>query len=137
MANEYIFFDESLRDRFMAFAAEVGRVECRTWPDRIEGWVVELPGGMAPGVQVAVEAEYDALMDQQREMADASDGADARDLMGVTVTLPSGKPCVVRLPAATGRRLVEHFTFEEIHQLVSSIAAGVANPSGGSICRDI
>jgi len=137
MPNEYIFFDESLRDRFMSFAVDAGGVECRTWPDRIEGWVVELTDGMAPAVQAAVEAEYDALMDQQREMADASDGADARDLMGVTVTLPSGKPCVVRLPAATGRRLVEHFTFEEIHELVSSIAVSVANPSSGPICRDI
>jgi hypothetical protein len=92
---------------------------------------------MEPGVQLAVEAEYDALMDQQREMADAADGAGARDLMGVTVALPNGNPCVVRLPAAMGRRLVEHFTFEEIHELVSIIAIGVANPTSGPICRDI
>jgi hypothetical protein len=137
MANEYIFFDESLRDRFMAFAADVGGIESRTWQDRIEGWIVALPGEIAPGVQAAIEAEYDALMDRQREMADASDGVDAKDLMGVTVTLPNGSPCVVRLPAAFARRLVEHFTFEEIHQLVSGIAVNVANPSNGPICRDI
>lgn len=137
MASEYIFFDESLRDRFMAFAAEAGRVEGRTWADSIEGWVVALPEGMAPDAQVAVETEYDALMERQREMADATDGPEAKDLMGVTVTLPDGAPCVVRLPAAMGRRLVEHFTFEEIHELVSIIALGVANPSSGPICRDI
>lgn len=137
MANEYIFFDESLRDRFLAFFAKHGGVEGRTWADRIEGWVVELPEEVAPGVQVAIEAEYDALMDLQREMADAADGAQARDVVSVSLTLPNGDPCMVRLPAGMARRLLEHFTFEDIHQLVSVIALGVANPTSGPLCRDI
>jgi hypothetical protein len=136
MASEYIFFDESLRDQFMNFVAGHS-VASSTRPDPIEGWVVELPDELADSLQVAVETEYDALMDKQRELADAAEGTQARDLMGVTVTLPSGESCLVRLPAAYGRRLVEHFTFEEIHELVSIIAQNVANPVSGPMCRDV
>jgi hypothetical protein len=136
MASEYIFFDESLRDQFMRFVAGHG-IGSSMRPDRIEGWVVELPDGLADSVQVAVEAEYDASMDQQRELVNSVEGAQARDLMGVTVTLPNGESCLVRLPAAYGRRLVEHFTFNEIHELVSIIVQNVANPASGPMCRDI
>lgn len=136
MTSEYIFFDESLRDQFMSFVAGHG-VAPSTRADPIEGWVVELPDGLADDLQVAVEAEYDALLDRQRELVDSAEGAEVRDLMGVTVTLPNGEPCLVRLPAAYGRRLVEHFTFDEIHELVSIIARNVANPVSGPMCRDM
>jgi hypothetical protein len=78
------FFDESLRDQFMSFVAGHGMAGSMR-PDPIEGWVVELRDGLADGVQVAVEAEYDALMDRPRELADSAEGAQARDLMGVSI----------------------------------------------------
>ena len=52
-----------------------------------------------------------------------------------TVTLPDGQPCLVRLPAVYGRRLVELFTFEEIHALVTLIAHNAINPVEGPLCR--
>lgn len=72
--------------------------------------------------------EYDALLDRQRERVDSAEGAQARDMMGVTVTLPGGEPCLVRRPAAYGRRLVEHFTFDEIHEIASIIARDARRP---------
>ena len=41
MANEYIFFDETLRDRFAGFLADRG-IASELRADRIEGFVVGL-----------------------------------------------------------------------------------------------
>ncbi len=134
MNNEYIFFDEALRDRFIDFVSVQG-ISSGFHPDLVEGFVVELPAGLSTDLQAAIEVEYDALMDLQRDLLDAAEDEDARDLMGVAVTLPDGQSCVVRLPPVYGRRLIQHFSVEEIHGLVSVIAQNVANPSTGPLCR--
>ena len=134
MSSEYIFFDEALRDRFIGIVSGHG-ISSQFRPDRIEGFVVELPDGLPEAIQSAIEVEYDLLMDLQRDLLDAEDGEDGQDVMAVTVILPDGQSCQVRLPAAYGRRLVEHFTFAEIHELVTLIAQNLANPVTGPLCR--
>lgn len=134
MAHEYIFFDEALRDRFQQDVLAQG-LSCTVRADRMEGWVVSLPEELPDLALQAAEARYDALMDTQRELADAQDGVEARDLMGITVTLPDGQECLVRIPAVYGRRLVAQFSAQELHELVSVIARGVVNPQDGPLCR--
>jgi hypothetical protein len=134
MANEYIFFDETLRDSFAGFVADRG-IAASMRPDEIEGYVVVLPEFQDDELEDAVEAEYEALMDAQRELVESAEAGDARKLMGVTVTLPDGQTRLVRLPALYARRLLEQFTVEEIHELVSAVARDVANPVSGPICR--
>jgi hypothetical protein len=134
MSTEYMFFYEDLRLRFAAFAAAHG-LTSTTAPDSIEGWVVTLHDELDDAQLALVNAEYDQLLDEQRALADTEDGADAKDLMGVTVQLPGQEAFVVRIPAEHGRRLIEHFTFEEIHALVSSIAQQSISPVRGPLCR--
>lgn len=135
MSLEYMFFDAALRDGFMAFAGAQG-VAASSRPDPIEGWVVALPDDLAGSTQSVIDTEYDRLLDCQRELADAQDGQAALDLLGVNVTLPDGRACLVRLPAEYGRRLIEHFRFDEIEELVRLIARDVADPSDGPLCRE-
>lgn len=134
MSNEYIFFSESLRDRFIGFASKRG-ISSQWRPDAIEGFVVELPDGLPEDVESAIELEYDLLLDLQRSMVDAAEGDMVQDMLGITVTLPDGQDRLVRLPGAFGRRLAMHFSFEEIHELVSVIAQSVANPVAGPLCH--
>ena len=134
MANEYIFFDAALRDRFLKAAADRGLVGT-THEDPMDGHIVALPEDIDDAVADAVEADYEALMDEQQALVEGTEEGDTRDLMGVSVTLPDGRPCVVRLPAAIARRLFQHFDIDEIHELVAAIAAQGANPSVGPICR--
>ena len=136
MATEYIFFDAALRDRFINFAAARG-IESKVRSDPIADHVVMLPEHIDDEIADAIEAEYETLMDEQMALVDAEDGPEARNLLGVTVKLPDGRDCTVRLPAALARRLFGAFTPEEIHELVEAIAAGVANPVAGPICRDV
>lgn len=66
MSLEYMFFDATLRDDFIAFAQARG-VAARHRADAIEGWVVELPEDLAEPLQAALQTEYDAALDRQRE----------------------------------------------------------------------
>lgn len=132
--NGYIFFDADLGERFLAFAAGRG-VAGSMRTDPMGGHVVELPDDLPDEIEEAIEDEYERLMDEQRDLVEAEEGNDARDLMGVSVALPDGRTCVVRLPADYARRLVEHFSFEEIQELVAVIARGVLQPVDGPLCR--
>ena len=134
--GEYIFFDAALRDRFLKFVAARG-LTGGVRPDPMEGFVVALPDDLADDIEEAIEAEYEALMEEQQSLVESADEDGARDLMGVTVTLPDSRQRVVQLPALYARRLFEHFTVDEIHELVSAIAQSVANPVEGPICRSV
>ena len=134
MGNEYIFFDEAIREQFVHFIAS-HNIACSVRPDPMEGFIVELPEDLADDMEAVIEDKYEALLDAQRDLVNAAEEEDVADVMGVTVTLPDGQPCLVRLPAVYGRRLVELFTFEEIHALVTLIAHNAINPVEGPLCR--
>ena len=134
MANEYIFFDAILRDRFANFVAAHG-IPSQVRPDPIEGFVVAVADDLADELEDAIEAEYLTLMEEQRDLVEAADDDNARALMAVAITLPDGQPGVVRIPARHARRLFAHFSTEEVHELVGAIAQAVANPVTGPLCR--
>jgi hypothetical protein len=136
MATEYIFFDTDLRDRFVGFAAHHG-IQSKIKSDPIADHVVVLPDHIEDGIAEALEAEYELLMDEQMARTNASDDHDAKDLMGVGITLPDGTACTVRLPADIARRLFEVFGPEEIHTLVDAIAQSVAKPSSAPLCKNV
>lgn len=132
--NEYILFDARLCDRFLDFIAARGLAgEVR--PDPIEGFVVALSADLADDVEEAIEDEYTALMAEQVSLIEAAGEDSGRTLMRVAATLADGSPRVVQLPAAYARRLFEHFSVEEIHELVSAIVQSAMNPVEGPMCR--
>lgn len=135
MASEYIFFDQSLSQRFMRFATERG-IDGTVHTDEMGNYVVALPDDVGDQLDEQLEAEYDALMDEQRTLVEADEDEDARHLMGVTVSLPDGQSCLVRLPAEYGQRLCQHFSPQEIHDIVTAIARELANPVSGPLCRN-
>lgn len=134
MANEYIFFDAALRDRFVEFVAGHG-ITSEARPDTMEGFVVALADDLTDELEEAIETEYATLMEEQRDLVEAADGDNARALMAVAIVLPDGQPGVVRIPARYVRRLFAHFSTEEVHELVAAIAQSVANPVAGPLCR--
>lgn len=134
MANEYIIFDKRLCDRFVPFVAERG-IAADVKADAMEGFVVALPDTLDETLEATIDTEYDAIMDEQRELTESADDDRARTLMAVTITLPDGAPCVVPIGARLGRRLYNHFTIEEVQDLVAEIAAAVTNPVARPLCR--
>ena len=134
MGLEYMFFDEALRDRFVTFASGHG-IASTVRPDEIAGFVVTLPDGLADELQDVLEAEYESIMDAQMLLAESDAELVSHHAAGTTVTLTDGTTRLVRIPPPIARRLFEHFTSGEIHEIVTAIAQSVENPIDGPICR--
>ncbi len=131
--SDYILFDTSLCDRFVKFVTDQGQ-EYTMQPDQIAGYVVTLSDDLADEVAEAIEDAYEALMDEQQNLVESADASDERTLMTVTVSLTEGQPFAVHLPALYARRLHEHFTIDEIRELVTVIARSAVNPTLKPAC---
>lgn len=134
MSNDYIFFDEGLRDRFVAFAQNLG-LPSGTACDAMGSHVVSLPDNLDDELEDKIESAYEDLMAEQRDLVDAGDDADARRVMGVNIERPDGTTQVVRVPGDYALRLMEHFTLDEIRELVTAIATEVLAPRDGPLCK--
>lgn len=134
MGFEYMFFDETLRDRFVDFTSARGVVSA-VRKDEIAGYVVELPDGLTDSLQEEVEDEYDAIMDEQMLLAESDEELVSHHVAGVMVTLADGTTRAVRIPLSIARRLFEHFSPDEIHEIATAIAQSVENPVDGPLCR--
>ena len=134
MSSEYIFFDDGLKDRFLGFLAGCG-VACESAPDEIAGWVVRFDDDLPEDTLDAIEAEYESLMDDQLSMADSKEGWVTHQAVGISVTLADGQTRQVRLPPDIARQLLERFTVEEVHDIVTAIARSLENPIDGPLCH--
>jgi len=131
--NDYIFFEADLAERFLAFAQEQG-IAGTLKPDPIEGVVVGVPDLLPDDIESAIEARYDELMIEQQQRIEDADGDD-RTVMGVELRLADGSTRLIRVPAAYGRRLCQHFTSDEIHDLMTAVAESLLDPVDGPLCR--
>lgn len=133
MAYEYLFFDQELRERFLAFARELG-VTGASRQDDMAGDVVELPDTLDETVLAAIDAEYERLFEQQSLLADADADWISLDAAGVTVTLADGTMRVVRVPSDMMRSWLAHFSPDEISAFASAIARGLERGGDGPVC---
>jgi hypothetical protein len=134
--NEYILFDEGLRDRFLAFLADRG-VACSSRPDTIAGYVVALADEVSEDLEDEIEDVYDELMTEQQALVEAGDdeaGQVSAALMSVDVGLADGRSLTIHIPAQYARGLHEQFSIDEIRGLVSHIARSAIDPAEGPAC---
>lgn len=134
MSFEYMFFNEALRDRFVAFATGNG-IASTVRQDEIDGFVVELPDDLDDALEETIEAEYDSLMEEQMLLAESDADLISHHVAGVNVTLSDGTTRAVRIPPPIARRLFEHFSPGEVHEIATAIAESVENPVDGPLCR--
>ncbi len=134
MATEYILFDADLRDRFVQVVT-ARALSCQVREDAMEGFVVSIAGEPAAAVLEALEADYEALMHEQMLRAEARPDWVSHQVAGVRFTRADGSAGTVRLPVAVARPLMERYTAEEAHALVSAIAHSLENPIDGPLCH--
>jgi hypothetical protein len=134
MGNDYIFFDEALRDRFTQFLAQQA-LPSQSRADTMEGFVVALEGEIDEAMLDDIEDLYETLMSEQMLLASSRPGWVTHQVAGVTITRADGSSCVVRLPADVARPLLEHFTAEQAHDLVQAIANSLESPVNGPLCK--
>jgi len=134
MATDYVFFDAELRDRFVQGLA-ARALSYSTRKDTMEGWVVELAAEPDDDTLESLEADYEALLQEQIQRAEARPDWGSHQVASLHITRSDGSTAVVQLPPAVARPLMEHFTAEQAHALVTAIAHSLENPVDGPLCR--
>ena len=101
----------------------------------MEGFVVELLDELDDDLLEALEADYEALMQEQMLRAEDRPDWGTHQVASLSVTRLDGSTVNVRLPPAVARPLMENFSAEEAHALVTAIAHSLENPVDGPLCR--
>ena len=131
---EFIFFDTELRDRFVVAIKQYGlSYEVR---DDHFGWVVGVDESVLDDTLILdIEVLYDTLQDEQMHKIEQSEGGLQKHVAGFSVKLPDGNHTTVAIPPDLAARLMEHFSFDDIHHLFSRVAAAAINPDHRPICQ--
>lgn len=122
---EYIFFDATLRDKFLSFA-EQRDVPCTASDDSM-GLLVAIPEDIPEEVADEIEEYYEALEDEQEDLSMAN--GDLNRLAGFNFTLPDGQQRILPLPSEMANRLMSNFSLEEIQGLLNDVAERTLNPN--------
>lgn len=132
---EYIFFDEGLLSRFMAYARQLG-LEC-TKSDDLMGMVAAIPENLPEEQTKLLEQYYDQLQDEQCSLVEQTDSGLVKHAAGIRVALSDGRPCMIRLEPEMANRLLGCFSIEEVQDLVNIVARSIELPDDGPICHPL
>lgn len=130
--DEYIFFDASLRDKFVEYAGKLG-VACELRDDTM-GLIVAVPEDLDEGQVKSLEERYDELQEEQSDLLALSEGG-LRKLAGFQLVLPDGQTCTVPLQPDVAKRLLSCFSFEEVQALFDTVARSVLDPRDTPLCE--
>ena len=131
---EYMFFDVTLRDRFVEHACDLG-VACTLQGDSMGGLVVGVPEDLPEDKEEAVEAYYEVLQEEQATLVDQSEGGLKKHLAGFRLDLPDGQSSMVALQPDIAKRLMDCFSLEEIKALFSTVAKSALHPQNIPLCK--
>ena len=136
---DYVFFNERLRDDFVAHAAELGVACAQTTDaaadDEVPVLLVTVDDDVAEDALDALEDRYDALMEEQSGVVAQEEGWLDNRVAGVSVTLDDGTARTIRLDPELANRLLDAFSAAEIHDLVTAVAKSLAGPEEPRLCR--
>ncbi len=128
---EYIFFEASLRDKFVAYAEQRG-VPCTATDDNM-GLVVAIPEDLAEELADELEAYYDTLEDEQEDLS--KEDGDLKRMAGFRFNLPDGQSRMLPLQTDMANRLMANFTLAEIQGLFDAVAYCTLNPNDEHLCH--
>ncbi len=128
---EYIFFEVTLRDKFVTYAEQHG-VPCIASDDNM-GLVVAIPEDLADNVADKIEEYYDTLEEEQVILS--KNEGDLKRLAGFRFTLPDGQSRMLPLQTDMANRLLANFSLTEIQGLFDAVAYCTLNPNDEHLCH--
>ena len=129
---EYMFFDEGLRQKFVAFARERD-VDVQSTDDET-GCIAEVPEDLDDEVADAIDEYYEQLLQETADIMEDGDGLE-KSAAAVQVSLSDGTKSNIMFDPDLMARLLNCITTEELRDLVQDIAHGVENPDDRPICK--
>jgi hypothetical protein len=130
--NEYIFFDASLREKFVDRARSLG-VACELRDDNM-GIVAAVPEDIGDDLADNLEAYYDELQDEQSDLLTLAEGG-LKKLAGFQLVLPDGQTSTVALQPDMAKRLLSCFNIDEIQVLFDAVARSALDPKIRPLCE--
>ena len=129
---EYIFFEASLRDKFIDFLRERG-VTAELADD--DGFIAKIPDDLEDELSDEIDECYDLLLQENADMLESQEGGVEKSAAGVRVQLSDGTPCMVRLSPELLSRMLGCITMEELRDMVQAIALQVEDPDDLPVCH--
>lgn len=130
---EYVFFDESIRQKFADFLRDKG-VEYRL-TDEDGACIAEVPEDLDDALGNAIDHCYERLLQETAELIEATDDALEKNVAGVHVALSDGTACTIRLDPNLLARVLNCISMEELRDMAQTIAEGVENPDNRPLCH--
>ncbi len=131
---EYIFFNQSPFDRFVAYVSEQGVTPGLESDD--DGWLVGIPEDLDDALAQRIEDYYDRMMDLDRELVEAgADAASSYTDAGVTVNLSDGRVVYARVDPLLLMKITECLDAGELSDFVTAISDAVENPDERTFCQ--
>ena len=128
---EYVFFEESLREKFVRYASEKGAAVEQS--DEA-GFLAMVPEDTDDALSDDLDHYYEVLLQENADMLEGTEDG-LQSAAGVQVELSDGTPCNIKFDADVMARLLNCISLEELRDLVQAIAVRVENPDDRPICQ--
>ena len=128
---DYIFFDATLRDKFVTYIEQRG-VPCTVSDDSM-GLLVSIPEDVEEKVSDDIELYYESFEDEQEDLSKSN--GDLSRLAGFNFTLPDGQSRMLPLDSEMANRLLANFSLDEIQDLLNAVAKCALNPNDEHLCH--
>lgn len=128
---EYVFFEESIRDKFVAFLVQ-SSVEHRVADD---GMTVEVSEETDDAIGDAIDHCYETLLQENMELMEQGDDALEKNVAGVQVQLSDGAICTVRLDPDLVGRILGCISMEELRDMVQEVAHWIELKDNSPLCH--
>ncbi len=131
---EYIFFNRSPFDRFVAYVREQGVLPRPETND--DGWLVGIPEDLDDALAQRIEDYYDRMMDLDRELVEGgAEDASSYTGAGVTVNLSDGRVVYAQVDPLLLMKITECLDAGELSDFITAISDAVEHPDERTFCQ--
>jgi hypothetical protein len=129
---EYLFFEEAIRDKFVAFLVE-RRVEHRL--NDADWLLVEVAEEIDDATGDAIDTYFEVLLQETAELMEQGADALEKNVAGVQVQLSDGALCTVRLDPDLVGRILGCISMAELRDMVQEVARWVELKDNSPLCH--
>ncbi len=129
---EYVFFKETIRDKFISFLVE-RKAEYQI--SEGDGLLVGVSEEIDDELWDAIDLHYETLLQETAELMEQGEDALEKNVAGVQVQLANGEPCTVRLDPDLVARVLGCISMEELRDMVQDVAHWVELKDNSPLCH--
>lgn len=130
---EYVFFEASIRKKFIDFLT-ARKVEHKLSDDD-DLLQVDVPEDLDDAVGDAIDLCYETLLQETAELMEQGEDALEKNVAGVQVQLADGEVCTVRLNPDLVGRILGCISMEELRDMVQEVAHWVEFKDNSPLCH--